>query len=149
MGLQWERSSCRCRRLRIDFAHPDFNGTQAVLDDPNSPYDGWGIMHDPISLVRWQRMVWPIRRPGTLGGSTRPVSMPIRIMIPCSITRVGISMALHFRYQESIIRRAFRLPSNSTSRWNCTHFVSIHKWQVLRTILIDIDRDGDSAMNHP
>ena len=39
----------------IDFAHPDLNGTQAVLDDPNSPYDGWGIMHDPISLVRWQR----------------------------------------------------------------------------------------------
>ena len=39
----------------IDFAHPDLNGTQAILDDPTSPYDGWGIMHDPISLVRWQR----------------------------------------------------------------------------------------------
>ena len=39
----------------IDFAHPDLNGTQAVLEDPGSPYDGWGIMHDPISLVRWQR----------------------------------------------------------------------------------------------
>lgn len=39
----------------IDFAHPDLNGTQAILDDPSSPYDGWGIMHDPISLVRWQR----------------------------------------------------------------------------------------------
>ena len=39
----------------IDFAHPDLNGTQAVLDDSSSPYDGWGIMHDPISLVRWQR----------------------------------------------------------------------------------------------
>jgi len=39
----------------IDFAHPDLNGTQAILEDPNSPYDGWGIMHDPISLVRWQR----------------------------------------------------------------------------------------------
>ena len=39
----------------IDFAHPDLNGTQAILDDPASPYDGWGIMHDPVSLVRWQR----------------------------------------------------------------------------------------------
>ncbi len=39
----------------IDFAHPDLNGTQAILDDATSPYDGWGIMHDPISLVRWQR----------------------------------------------------------------------------------------------
>ena len=39
----------------VDFAHPDLNGTQAILDDSNSPYDGWGIMHDPISLVRWQR----------------------------------------------------------------------------------------------
>ncbi len=39
----------------IDFAHPDLNGTQAILEDPSSPYDGWGIMHDPISLVRWQR----------------------------------------------------------------------------------------------
>jgi len=39
----------------IDFAHPDLNGTQAILDDPSSPYDGWGIMHDPISLMRWQR----------------------------------------------------------------------------------------------
>ena len=39
----------------IDFAHPDLNGTQAVLSDPASPYDGWGIMHDPVSLLRWQR----------------------------------------------------------------------------------------------
>ena len=39
----------------IDFAHPDLNGTQAILDDPSSVYDGWGIMHDPVSLVRWQR----------------------------------------------------------------------------------------------
>ena len=39
----------------IDFAHPDLNGTQAILSDANSPYDGWGIMHDPVSLVRWMR----------------------------------------------------------------------------------------------
>ena len=25
----------------IDFAHPDLNGTQAILEDPSSPYDGW------------------------------------------------------------------------------------------------------------
>ncbi|MEE2812176.1 MAG: S8 family serine peptidase [Candidatus Thermoplasmatota archaeon] len=39
----------------IDFAHPDLNGTQAVLDDSSSPYDGWGIMHDPVSLQHWLR----------------------------------------------------------------------------------------------
>ena len=39
----------------IDFAHPDLNGTQAILSDSASPYDGWGIMHDPVSLLRWQR----------------------------------------------------------------------------------------------
>jgi len=39
----------------IDFAHPDLNGTQARLDDASSPYDGWPIMHDPVSIIRWLR----------------------------------------------------------------------------------------------
>ena len=37
----------------IDFAHPDLNGTQARVDDPTSPYDGWPIMWDPRSIDIW------------------------------------------------------------------------------------------------
>ncbi|HIO86037.1 MAG TPA: hypothetical protein EYN42_01860, partial [Candidatus Poseidoniales archaeon] len=37
----------------IDFAHPDLNGTQARVDDPNNPYDGWPIMWDPRSVDIW------------------------------------------------------------------------------------------------
>ncbi|HIO93817.1 MAG TPA: hypothetical protein EYN46_00420 [Candidatus Poseidoniales archaeon] len=37
----------------IDFAHPDLNGTQARVDDPTSPWDGWPIMFDGRSLHRW------------------------------------------------------------------------------------------------
>ena len=37
----------------IDFAHPDLNGTQARVDNPNSPWDGWPIMYDGRSLHNW------------------------------------------------------------------------------------------------
>ena len=39
----------------IDFAHPDLNGTQARVDDPSSPWDGWPIMYDPLSIDLWLR----------------------------------------------------------------------------------------------
>ena len=39
----------------IDFAHPDLNGTQARVDDPSSPWDGWPIMWDPRSADLWLR----------------------------------------------------------------------------------------------
>ena len=39
----------------IDFAHPDLNGTQARVDDPSSPWDGWPIMWDPRSVDLWLR----------------------------------------------------------------------------------------------
>ena len=39
----------------IDFAHPDLNGTQARYDDSSSPYHGWPLMHDPMSILLWLR----------------------------------------------------------------------------------------------
>jgi subtilisin family serine protease len=39
----------------IDFAHPDLNGTQARVDNVSSPYDGWPLMHDPVSIRLWLR----------------------------------------------------------------------------------------------
>jgi subtilisin family serine protease len=39
----------------IDFAHPDLNGTQARIDNASSPYDGWPLMHDPVSIRLWLR----------------------------------------------------------------------------------------------
>jgi len=39
----------------IDFAHPDLNGTQARLENSSSPYHGWPLMHDPMSLLLWLR----------------------------------------------------------------------------------------------
>ncbi|MEA1907061.1 MAG: S8 family serine peptidase [Euryarchaeota archaeon] len=35
----------------VDFAHPDLQGTQARVDDPTSPYDGWPIAFDPYSML--------------------------------------------------------------------------------------------------
>lgn len=37
----------------VDFAHPDLNGTQARVNDPTSPWNGWPIMFDPRSLNEW------------------------------------------------------------------------------------------------
>lgn len=37
----------------VDFAHPDLNGTQARVNDPSSPWNGWPIAHDPRSLNDW------------------------------------------------------------------------------------------------
>ena len=34
----------------IDFAHPDLQGTWAVVEDPDSPYYGWPMMFDSRSL---------------------------------------------------------------------------------------------------
>ena len=39
----------------IDFAHPDLNGTQARYDNSTSPYHGWPLMHDPMSILLWLR----------------------------------------------------------------------------------------------
>ena len=39
----------------IDFAHPDLNGTQARYDNSSSPYHGWPLMHDPMSILLWLR----------------------------------------------------------------------------------------------
>ncbi len=34
-----------------DFGHPDLMDTQAVIEDPSSPYDGWPQAFDPFSLL--------------------------------------------------------------------------------------------------
>jgi len=39
----------------IDFAHPDLDGTQARVNDTNSPWNGWPIVFDPRSMEKWQR----------------------------------------------------------------------------------------------
>ena len=39
----------------IDFAHPDLNGTQARYENSSSPYHGWPLMHDPMSILLWLR----------------------------------------------------------------------------------------------
>ncbi|MEN6430103.1 MAG: S8 family serine peptidase, partial [Coriobacteriales bacterium] len=35
----------------VDFAHPDLQGTQAVVEDPGSPYQGWPEVFDPFSAL--------------------------------------------------------------------------------------------------
>ena len=35
----------------VDFGHPDLMGTNAVIDDAASPYDGWPQAFDPFSLL--------------------------------------------------------------------------------------------------
>ncbi len=35
----------------VDFAHPDLQGTYAVVDDPASPYYGWPEAFDPFSAL--------------------------------------------------------------------------------------------------
>jgi len=35
----------------VDFGHPDLQGTQARVDDPTSPYNGWPIAFDPYSML--------------------------------------------------------------------------------------------------
>jgi subtilisin family serine protease len=37
----------------IDFAHPDLNGTQARVNDTSSPWDGWPIAYDGLSMSGW------------------------------------------------------------------------------------------------
>ena len=37
----------------IDFGHPDLDGTQARVDDLQSPWNGWPIMWDPRSSDIW------------------------------------------------------------------------------------------------
>lgn len=35
----------------VDFAHPDLQGTQALVEDPASPYVGWPEVFDPYSAL--------------------------------------------------------------------------------------------------
>ncbi|MCX8007038.1 MAG: cell wall-binding repeat-containing protein [Coriobacteriia bacterium] len=35
----------------VDFAHPDLQGTYAVVEDPSSPYHGWPEAFDPFSAL--------------------------------------------------------------------------------------------------
>ena len=37
----------------VDFAHPDLNGTQARVQLPGSPYEGWPLMLDHNSMYHW------------------------------------------------------------------------------------------------
>jgi len=37
----------------IDFAHPDLNGTQARVNDSSSPWNGWPIAYDGLSMSGW------------------------------------------------------------------------------------------------
>ncbi len=34
----------------VDFGHPDLNNNYAVVDDESSPYHGWPIAYDPMSM---------------------------------------------------------------------------------------------------
>src|SRR3990172_492418 len=37
----------------VDMAHPDLSGRQATVTDPASPYFGWPIAYDPVSMSRY------------------------------------------------------------------------------------------------
>lgn len=41
---------------RIDFGHPDLKGTQARVENPESPYYGWPIVFDPYSMWHYAQL---------------------------------------------------------------------------------------------
>ena len=110
-----------------------------------------GSCMTPFHWCVGSAMVWPIRRLGTRGGWTRPVSMPMRIMIPCWTIWVGISMALLFRYLESITLESIQIQSLIQRAGGTVHILVIDTQVsgVYDTILIDIDRDGDFGDESP
>ncbi|MEE2759106.1 MAG: S8 family serine peptidase [Candidatus Thermoplasmatota archaeon] len=135
----------------IDFAHPDLNGTQAILDDSSSPYDGWSIMHDPISLVRWQRdgLAYPSAGNSWWVDTTNSDSDTDNDSLldnqgwDISNAPVSVSGVYHFgeHSDSKLIQRA-----------GGTVYILVIDTQisgVYDTILIDIDRDGEFGDESP
>ena len=135
----------------IDFAHPDLNGTQAILDDPSSPYDGWGIMHDPISLVRWQRdgLAYPSAGNSWWVDTTNSDSDADNDSLldnqGWDISNIPYSVSGIYHYGE-------HSDSKLIQRAGGTVHILVIDTQisgVYDTILIDIDRDGEFGDESP
>jgi len=135
----------------IDFAHPDLNGTQAVLNDPTSPYDGWGIMHDPVSLLRWQRDgqaypsagdSWWVETTSTDSDTDNDSELDNQSWDISGIQE-SVSGTYHFgeHSDSSLIQKAGGDVSILV--------VDTHVSGVYDTVYIDIDRDGEFGDETP
>ena len=51
LGFDGEGVKVMVNDSGIDFAHPDLQGTQARINDPASPYNGWPIVFDSASML--------------------------------------------------------------------------------------------------
>ena len=60
MGIKGEGVKVAIVDMRVDFGHPDLQGRQARIENPDSPYYGWPIAFDPQSMEFYARN----KRPG-------------------------------------------------------------------------------------
>jgi len=135
----------------IDFAHPDLNGTQAVLDDASSPYDGWGIMHDPVSLLRWQRdglaypaagNSWWVDSSNTDGDSDNDSELDAQ---GWNINGIEKSISGIYHYGEHSDSNLIQKAGGDVAILVVDSSVS----GIYDTVYIDIDRDGEFGDETP
>ena len=135
----------------IDFAHPDLNGTQAILDEPSSPYDGWGIMHDPVSLLRWQRdglaypaadNSWWVDSSNTDSDSDNDSELDSQ---GWDITGIQVSISGTYHYGEHSDSNLIQKAGGDVAILVVDTILS----GVYDTIYIDIDRDGEFGDETP
>ena len=140
----------------VDFAHPDLQGTWAVLDDPESPYDGWPIAFDPYSI--WRYAFW--------GAEYGPDVMGLTWYADTSTTCTGSPCA--FQPRGAIEPHDYTLPATSKSgvyhigyhpdtaleTWWYGERVAVlvvdeHTAGVYDTVYVDLDADYDFTDEKP
>lgn len=125
---------------RIDFGHSDLHGTQARVEDPNSPYYGWPIVFDPFSMAKYASTG---RTNGTGYCETRPfIPSPTgNYKLPntskSGIYRTGAHPSYWLKY------------TNPTNRVPVVLVADEHVAGVYDTVYVDLDKDYDLAEEKP
>lgn len=130
---------------RVDFAHPDLQGTQARVEDPNSPYFGWPIAFDPYSMETYART----GRTTSTGYCFTPIQISESNPVIGSYTYIlpGTSKSGVYRagsHPSYWLR--FLQPSN---RGALVLLADEHQAGVYDTVYVDLDKDLDFTDEKP
>lgn len=148
----------------IDFAHPDLQGTFAVVADPESPYFGWPMAFSQVSAYNFVLEVYfqdagatgiTSQAPGTRWSDTQMSLTPVDNQV--SFRPLGSAEVFSYTVPPTSESNVFKIGSHPDQ--NLSSFYYGHKVAVLvvdentagvyDTVYVDLDNDKDFTDEKP
>lgn len=129
----------------IDFGHPDLEGTQARVTDPNSPYYGWPIAFDPAAMASYAATGRP---GGSYVNTSATVTGPTAVFRTRTFTLTGTSKSGVYHIGE---HNGYWLRF-SVGKWGIPPAVLVVDEEVpgvYDTVYVDINKDYDFRNDKP